>query len=184
MAYNYVLGMFDDEEVLLKGIKKIREAGFKIHDVLTPFPVHGLDGALDVKETKLHTAGFVFGAMGTALALFGMGWVTTMDWPNNFGGKPNLPLPAFIPITFELTVLCASIGMVVVFYLRNRFSIFSDPEILDKRITDDRLVVVFDASEVGSEDMDRLTNLLNGCGVVDIKRRDMTNPVLSYDEQS
>jgi len=184
MAYNYILGMFDDEEVMLKGIKKIREAGFKIHDVLTPFPVHGLEAALNVKETRIHTAGFVFGAFGTALALGGIGWISTLDWANNFGGKPDLSLPAWIPITFELTVLCASIGMVVTFYLRNRFSIFADPEILDPRITNDRLAVVFDASEVGTDDMSRLRSLLENTGVVEIKQKDMSNKVLSFDEQS
>lgn len=184
MAYKYVMGMFDDEVPLLKSIKRVREAGYKIHDVLTPFPVHGLDTAMQVKETRLHTAGFVFGALGTATALFGMSWVTNIDWPVNIGGKPDWALPAFIPITFELTVLFASIGMVVVFYLRNGFSIFKDPEILDPKITDDRFAMVFDTTGLDSGDADRLARLLKDCGVVEVKTKEMTNKVLSYDEQS
>ena len=71
--------------------------------------MHGLDHALGLRETSLHTAGFIYGITGTTIALGGMGWVFTSDWPLNIGGKPTFPLPAFIPITFELTVLGAAL---------------------------------------------------------------------------
>ena len=111
----FVVGCFDDEDVLFPAVKKIRTAGYKIQDVYTPYPVHGLDKALGMRDTSLHTAGFVYGITGTTTALTCMGWIFTKDWPLNIGGKPNFPLPAFIPITFELTVLFAAVGMVLTF---------------------------------------------------------------------
>ena len=90
------MGCFEDEEVLFRAVKKVRTAGYKIQDVYTPYPVHGLDKALGMRETSLHTAGFIYGISGTTTALTCMGWIFTKDWPLNIGGKPNFPLPAFI----------------------------------------------------------------------------------------
>jgi hypothetical protein len=64
------LACFDDEEVLFPAVKKVRNAGYKIHDVYTPFPIHGLDHAMGMRETSLHTAGFIYGITGTTTALW------------------------------------------------------------------------------------------------------------------
>ena len=88
----YVVACFDDEEVLFPAVKKVRNAGYKIQDVYTPFPVHGLDHALGMRETSLHTAGFIYGVLGTTTALACMGWVFTQDWPNEYRRKTKFPL--------------------------------------------------------------------------------------------
>ncbi len=80
----FVVGCFDNEDVLFPAVKKVRTAGYKIHDVYTPFPVHGLDHALGMRETSLHTAGFIYGITGTTTALGCMGWVFTVDWPHKY----------------------------------------------------------------------------------------------------
>ena len=107
----FVLGMWDHEEVYLHAIGKIRAKGVKIYDSLTPFAVHGIEPVLGLEETRLHTAGFAFGATGTTLALSFMTWVMTTNYPIDFGGKPNWPVPSFIPITFELTVLFSHVDL-------------------------------------------------------------------------
>ena len=104
----FVVGSFDDENVLFPAVKNVRKAGYKIHDVYTPFPVHGLDHAMGLRDTSLHTAGFIYAITGTTTALSFIGWVFTRDWPMNIGGKPHFSLPAWIPITFEATVLFSS----------------------------------------------------------------------------
>ena len=114
---NYLLGLWDHEEVFLHAIEHIRHDGIEIYETLTPFPVHGMEAALGYRDTRLHTAGFLFGATGTTFALSIMSWVMTTNYPLNFGGKPNWPLPSFIPITFEMTILIGSfsgaIGMIL-----------------------------------------------------------------------
>ncbi|MBK8443395.1 MAG: DUF3341 domain-containing protein [Sphingobacteriales bacterium] len=183
MTYRYLLGLFDDEVPTLQAVKKLRERGYKIHDVLSPFPIHGLDPALGIKETRLHTMGFIFGATGLSFGLLAMSYITSFDWPNNFGGKPNFPLPAFIPITFEMTVLFTAVGMVIVYYLRNKLSIFRNPEILEPRTTDDRFAIVFDLQKYGS-DADGIADVLRNLGAVEVKVREMHEKQPSHDEQS
>ena len=56
----FVVGCFEDEKVLFPAVAKVRKAGYKIHDVYTPFPVHGLDKAMGLRDTSLHTAGFLW----------------------------------------------------------------------------------------------------------------------------
>lgn len=143
----FVVGCFDDEAVLFPAVKKVRAAGYKIHDVYTPFPVHGLDHALGLRETSLHTAGFIYGITGTTTALSFMSWVFTTDWPMNIGGKPHFPLPAFIPITFELTVLFSAVGMVMTFMYLCQMAPFVKKLIFHPRQTDDLFVMAIEVTE-------------------------------------
>ena len=64
-------GVYDDEEILLDAIKRAKKDHLDIWDVFTPFPVHGLDPLLGLAESRLHIAGFVYGAIGTLTAFFG-----------------------------------------------------------------------------------------------------------------
>ncbi|RAJ01703.1 uncharacterized protein DUF3341 [Chitinophaga skermanii] len=143
----FVVGSFDDEAVLFPAVKKVRTAGYKIHDVYTPFPIHGLDHAMGLRETSLHTAGFIYGITGTTTALSFMSWVFTTDWPMNIGGKPHFPLPAFIPITFELTVLFAAVGMVLTFCYLCQLAPFVKKHIFHPRQTDDLMIMAIEVTE-------------------------------------
>ena len=140
-------GLYDDEEQLLSAVKEANEDHLEIWDVFTPFPVHGLDPLLGLSESRLHIGGFIFGAIGTLTAFLGMTWIFTRDWPTVFGGKPYWSVPAFIPITFELTVLFAAIGMVVTFYIINGQGPGVRNPILHPKITDDKFCVAFDTTE-------------------------------------
>ena len=104
----FVTGNFYDEAVLFPAVKKTRRAGYKIHDIFTPFPIHGLDRVMGLRDTSLHTAGFIYGITGTTIGLTFISWVFTRDWPLNIGGKPHFALPAWVPILFDLTVLFAA----------------------------------------------------------------------------
>ena len=143
-----VYGLYNDEEDLLVAVQKAMDAHLEIMDVYTPFPVHGLDPILGLEESRLHIAGFIYGALGTLTAFGGMSRIFTRDWPQLFGGKPHWPVPAFVPITFELTVLFASIGMVVTFYIINGLGPGVVNPTIDLRITDDKFCIAFDKSEV------------------------------------
>lgn len=162
----YVVGCFEDEEVLFPAVKKVRNAGYKIQDVYTPFPVHGLDHALGMRETSLHTAGFIYGITGTTTALAGMGWVFVHDWPMNIGGKPNFPLPALIPITFELTVLFAAVGMVMTFCYLCQLAPFVRKHHFHLRATDDLFVMAVECTE--RTNVDDLKGFLKSAGAIDI----------------
>ncbi|HEY9178168.1 MAG TPA: DUF3341 domain-containing protein [Flavipsychrobacter sp.] len=147
----FAVGCYDDEAVLFPAVEKVRNSGYKLHDVYTPFPVHGLDKALGHKDTDLHVAGFIYGITGTATALGFMSWIFTSDWPINFGGKPHFALPAFIPITFETTVLFAAVGMVLTFCYLNQIMPGVKKHVFHPRQTDDLFVVVLELNEHVSE---------------------------------
>lgn len=137
----YLVGIFDDEEVLMKNVKKIRNSGVKIHEVFTPFPIHGLDVELGYARTRIPIAAFFFGLTGTTLALTMMCWMLGLDWPMWIGGKDHIALPDFIPITFELTVLISALGMVTTFFISNDIGPGKKPRVFDLRATDDKFVM-------------------------------------------
>jgi Protein of unknown function (DUF3341) len=147
----FVVGVFTDELVLFPAIKKVRSSGYKIYDVFTPMPIHGLDHAMGLRETSLHTAGFIYGITGTTTAVTGIGWVFNSDWPINFGGKSHFDLPAWIPIVFELTVLFSAVGMVLTFCYLCQMAPFVRKHHFNLRSTDDQFTMVIEVTEKTNE---------------------------------
>lgn len=107
-----IAAIFKTPDQIINAAEKVAGSGYKEWDVNTPYPVHGMDSAMKLKPSKLGFFALAFGLMGAAIAFFGMSYIMTIVYPLNIGGKPFLPAPAFIPITFELTVLLASVGTV------------------------------------------------------------------------
>lgn len=161
-----VVGVYDDDAIMMKGIKAARTRNFEIFEAYTPFPVHGLDKALGYKETRLGYVAFIAGITGTFLALLMMVYMMYIDWPMIYGGKPELPLLSFVPITFELTVLLASLGMVTAYFMRNTMLPGFNPKIYHLRATQDRFVVLFKAE---GYDKDVIKEFLKESGAVEIK---------------
>ncbi|MFA8434504.1 MAG: DUF3341 domain-containing protein [Marinifilaceae bacterium] len=147
MKGKYISAYFEDEENLLAATRELREKDYPIQDVLTPFPVHGLDHLLGYKRTAIPTVGFISGAIGAILAFGFQAWVFTVDYPLFIGGKPHFAIPSFIPITFELTVLFAAFGMLFAFLIRSKLGPGSKKVIHDERITDDRFVIIIDMDD-------------------------------------
>ena len=143
----YISAYFTDEEDLLRASKILMEKKILILDVLTPFPVHGLDKVLGLKESKLPIVGFIAGAIGTLFAFGFQTWAFVVDYPLFIGGKPHFSIPAFIPITFEVTVLFAAFAMVFAFLFRSKLGLGAKNKIHDERITDDRFVIIIEANE-------------------------------------
>ena len=123
MSDKIIYATFDDDHVLLESAKKLTAKGIHIRDVFSPFPIHGIDPVIGIKQTRLAICGFIYGLIGLTLAVSGMYYFMIVDWPMNIGGKPNewlyQNLPAFIPISFEFTVLLAAHGMALTYFLRN-----------------------------------------------------------------
>src|SRR4030095_11428275 len=163
----FVVGSFDDEAVLFPAVRSVRRSGHKIHDVYTPFPIHGLDKAMGLRETSLHTAGFIYGISGTATALGFITWALTTDWPLVFGGKPFFSLPAWIPITFELTVLFASVGMVLTFCYLCQVAPFVKKDHFNLRSTDDIFLMALACTDKTNET--EVVSFLQSIGAKDVK---------------
>lgn len=165
---NYILVSFDDEGPLLQAVKKLRENNEIIRDILTPFPIHGLDEAISIKRSRIPVVGFVFGVIGAILAFGFQAWVFTVSYPLIIGGKPFFAAPAFIPITFEVTVLFAGLAMVGAFFVRSHLKPEIDHETDEVRITDDRFVILVNAPDQESS-LTRVRSLLTGIQTVEIR---------------
>ncbi|HNV99211.1 MAG TPA: DUF3341 domain-containing protein [Chitinophagales bacterium] len=167
-------GLYEDEEILIKAVKKVRAEGLKIHDCYTPFPVHGLDDAMGLRMTKLHSAGFIFGATGTLTALSFILWITTNNYPINYGGKPYLSLPSWIPITFELTVLFASVGMFLTYLYLNRLAPGMKSEIIDERTTCHMFAMTFEIDDHTTDAKKaEIRKVLSDSGAVEIHEKEL-----------
>ena len=159
--------IFDDEQPMLQAVKKIRESGTGIIDVMTPFPVHGLDKALSMKRSRIPWIGFFGGLLGGLLGFGFQAWVFTIDYPLVFGGKPFLSVPSFIPVTFECTILFAGLSMVGALLIKSRLKPDRDFEPVDPRVTDDRFLIMVDGS--GDASPEKLKSLLRGIQTLEIK---------------
>lgn len=161
---NFVVGIFDNEDILLEGVEKIRGNGVKIHEVYSPFPVHGLDEALGYKRSRLPIAAFLFGMTGTSLALTMQIWMLGYDWPMIIGGKNFASLPPFIPVTFELTVLLGALGMVATFMIVSDMKPYKWPRQFDLRSTDDKHVMAIDLALNKGKSKDEIKRILKEAG--------------------
>ena len=147
----FAVAAYDDEAVLFPAVKKVRKSGYKLHDVYTPFAVHGLDEAMGLKGTDLHIAGFIYGLCGTSTAVGFISWIFCSDWPIIYGGKPHFALPAWIPITFELTVLFAAVGMTLTFCYLNQIMPGVKKHVFHPRQSDDLFVMAIELNNHTSE---------------------------------
>jgi len=166
----YILGIYDDEDVLKDGVKKVRDAGVQIDEVYSPFPVHGLEDVLGYKRTRLPIAAFLFGLTGTSLALIMQIGMMTYDWPMIIGGKDFLPMPAFIPVTFEMTVLIAAFGMVFTFLVISDLKPWASPKIYDLRSTDDRHIMAIDIAR-NKLSPEKIKSILADAGTTEVNEK-------------
>ncbi|WP_421765615.1 DUF3341 domain-containing protein [Ekhidna sp.] len=167
---NYILGVYEDEDVLMHAITSVRESGVKIEEVYSPFPVHGIDDVLGYKRSWLSVAAFLFGITGTILALTMMVGMMGIDWPMIIGGKDYVPIPSFIPVTFEMTVLLASFGMVGTFFVISNLKPWGKPRIYDIRITDDKHVMAIDLDKNDKSEAD-IKKVLQGSGASEVNNK-------------
>lgn len=103
-----VMGEFETARQLIEAVKKTREAGFSKFDSYAPFPVEGLSEAMGLKRSWVPFVTLVGGLLGGLTGFFFQLWVNVSSYPVNIGGRSPNSWPAFIPVTFELTVLGAS----------------------------------------------------------------------------
>ena len=168
MAETKIHAYYDDDDVLMHAVKKVKAARHHIEEVYCPFPVHGLDKAMGLAPTRIAITSFMYGCLGLTVAIVMMNYIMIQDWPMNIGGKPSFSyienMPAFVPIMFEMTVFFAAHLMVITFYLRSKLWPFKEAENPDLRSTDDHFVMEV---EVHNNE-DELKELLLETGAVEL----------------
>jgi len=170
MRKDYIIATFDDDEKILHSTEKARDKKIDIYDIYTPFPVHGLDEAMGIKRSILPYVTLLAGATGLGIALALQIWTSAIDWPMNIGGKPALSIPAFIPISFELTVLFGAHTTVAAFLAMNKLFPGKSPVIIDPAQTEDKFIM---AIEKDGNNVDDITKLLTDGGALNVEVRNI-----------
>jgi len=162
-----IYGLYGDDDLLLDGVKQLRDKGIDIAEVYTPFPVHGLDKAMGLKESRMSEFAFCYGALGLTIAILLTWYNMNHDWAQNIGGKPSFTweenMPAFVPILFEFTVFCAAHLMTITFLIINRTLPGRKAQNPDPRTTDDKFLI-----EIADQDYDKVKEILIATGVEEI----------------
>jgi len=169
MSNQVIHALYDDDDVLLSAVKAVVKDKHHIEEVYTPFPVHGLDKAMGLEETRISIMAFIYGCIGLSVAVLMMNFIMIQDWPQNIGGKPSFSylenMPAFVPVMFEMTVCFAAHLMVITFYLRSRLWPFKKAENPNPLTTDDKFLMEIAVDNNESD----LKALLKKTGAIDIQ---------------
>lgn len=172
MAERIIFATYEDDDVLKTSAKKLVSKGVRIKEVFSPFPIHGIDPIIGVKNTRLGIMAFLYGITGCLLATIGMKYFMIDDWPMNVGGKPNGSylenMLAFIPVTFEFTVMCAAHGMAITYLLMNKTLPGLPASNPHPRTTDDRFVMELRLSENNKFTSEELEDMLQTSGASEL----------------
>ncbi|HMR76892.1 MAG TPA: DUF3341 domain-containing protein [Polyangiaceae bacterium] len=145
-----LLAEYDTTGDLIAASKKVRDAGFEKWDTFTPFPVHGIDGAMGIKMTKLPWIVLAMGLTGLTIAISLQWWTNAVDYKFISSGKPFWSIPANVPIFFELTVLLSAFGALFGMLALNNLPQPAHPLDLKKRFaraTDDKFFLLIQAAD-------------------------------------
>jgi mono/diheme cytochrome c family protein len=162
-----IAALFDSPDSIINAAKKIKEAGYKNYDLNTPYPIHGMDDVITSKPSKLGYITLFVGFSAAAFIMSFMWWTLAISYPLVIGGKPYFPLPAFVPITFEFTVLLGVLstvfGMIAVaFNLPFNSHPLHDTEYM-KKVTSDKYGAVIEADDP-QFDADKVKEYLKSLG--------------------
>jgi hypothetical protein len=163
-----VVGIWLDDHELIAAANKVREAGYKKFDAITPFPVHGIEEAVGIKRSMIPWVTFFAGLLGCFCGLGLQYWTSAVSWPINVGGKPFFSGPAFIPVTFELTILFAALFSVAAMLVLCGLPKV-DPPIIDPDFTSHKFGLFIPENDV-NYDAARAEQLLKSLGATEVKR--------------
>lgn len=170
---NFIVSVYNDHDILLKAVKKIRSQGIKIDEVFSPYPVHGLEHALGYKRSWMPQVAFMFGLLGCSLAILMQTLMMEVDWPMIVGGKPYISIPDFVPVTFESTVLLAAFGMTFTFFGIQGMSPLTVPKVFDRRGTDDKHIMAINKAKNKLDDT-QIKKILYETEAEEIYEKDFT----------
>lgn len=166
----YSVGIYEHEDTVKSAVKSLHDGGVKIHEVYSPYAIHGMEDILGYKLSRLPKAAFLFGLTGTTLALTMLYLMMGYDWPMIIGGKNFASLPPFIPVTFEITVLLASFGMVFTFFIASDLKPWARPKNFDIRITLDKFAIAIDLDN-NTKSQSEIDAILNNSGASEVNEK-------------
>jgi hypothetical protein len=145
-----MIAEFETAADILHAAEKVRDAGFHRWDVFTPFPVHGLDRAMGLRNSKVGWFSFIGGALGYTTGMLMIWYMNAYDYPIIVGGKPMFSPHGAFPPSYELTILFGAFGTLFGMLFLNRLPRLYHPLLKTRRFalaTHDRYYLVIETSD-------------------------------------
>ncbi len=145
-----IIAEFDNTSDVLHAAETVRNAGFRRWDVYAPFPVHGMDKAMGIKNSKVGWFSFIGGCTGYTTCMLMIWWMNAVNYPILIGGKPMFSPYAAFPPSYELTILFGAFGSLLGMLFLNRLPRLHHPLLKNRRFgkaTHDKFFVVIETSD-------------------------------------
>ncbi|HSU55667.1 MAG TPA: DUF3341 domain-containing protein [Candidatus Dormibacteraeota bacterium] len=145
-----MIAEFRTAAAVLHAAEKVRDAGFRRWDVFTPFPVHGMDRAMGLKNSKVGWFAFLGGCTGYTTGMLMIWWMNAIDYPLVVGGKPMFSPHAAFPPSYELTILFGAFGSLFGMLFLNKLPRLHHPLLKNKRfslVTHDRFFIAIEVDD-------------------------------------
>lgn len=163
-----IAGIWEDEALVLKAARKVREAGFKRFEAISGYPVHGMEEACGIKRSWLPYVTFAMGVFGLLAGLLLTWWTSVVSYPINVGGKPLFSLPAFIPVIFEVTILFAALSSVAaLFYACGMPNM--NPPVIDPDLSSHKFAIFIPHNDIGYDES-KLEGMFKDLGATEVKK--------------
>lgn len=166
-----LVSTFPGADALMNAVRALHAERFRIYDVYAPYPIHNLDHAMGIRRSRLPWVTVVAGSAGLLTGLL-LQFYTILDWPLNIGGKPDNSTLAFVPISFELTVLFGGLATVAALFLRARLYPGRPERLPVAGVTNDAFALVVRQRDPDF-DTQRARQLLEKNGAIEIEERTM-----------
>lgn len=166
-----ILAEVRNPKELIDVAKLVDKSGYKNYDTFSPFPVHGMDKAMNLKKSKLGWIVLGHGIVGLTGAFAMIYFMMVYDYPLNISGKTLMNIPAWIPVMFELTILLSAFGAVFGMFFLNGLPKFNHPLFNSeqfKKVTDDGFFICIEAQDP-QFDAEKVEKLLKDAGAQNIE---------------
>ena len=170
MSKTNIIGVYDDPDVLVSAIKKVKGEGIKIKNVFSPFPIHEVFEVLGLK-TRIPYMTFLYGVLGVAVTYAFLYWTSVISYPLKFGGKPLNSL-SFIIILFVMTINIATFMTFMTFFIRQKLWPGKKVVMIEPAATDDKFVIMVEKEEDMSEaDAGKVIKVMRDAGAVEVSEK-------------
>ena len=171
MSKTNIIGIYDDPDVLVAAIKKVKGEGIKIKNVVSPFPIHEVFEALGLK-TRIPIMTFLYGFFGLVVVYAFLYWTSVVSYPLKFGGKPLNSL-SFIIILFVMTINIATFFTFMTFFFRQKLWPGKKVVMIEPAATDDKFVIMVEKGEEMSDaDAGKVKKVMEEAGAVEVKEKE------------
>lgn len=174
MNHTNIIGVYEDEELLLKAMDELQANDIKVKDVYSPIPIHGVFERLNL-TTRLPYATFIYGAVGTFAVFAFLYWTSVVSYPLKFGGKPLNTL-SFIIIMFVLTIFVGTLFTFLTYFVRERMFPGKKVTLPVPETTNNQFAILIEKSpEMSMQETQKIHDVLTKTGAIEIKESDVNH---------